>query len=223
MNDSILIVDDEIDLLDILAFNLQKNGYTVKTAASGIEALDILEESGNRFSLILLDVMMNGINGFETAQKIREKGYSTPIIFLTALDTEADLLKGFSVGADDYISKPFSIKEVQARIKAVLSRSTTQSSVIRFKNIVLDIDTKNVSVDGENIKLTKTEFSILSLFLQKIGHIFSREELLMKVWPNDSCVVERTVDVHIARLRKKINSAGDLIVNRSGYGYCIEN
>jgi two-component system, OmpR family, alkaline phosphatase synthesis response regulator PhoP len=223
MNDSILIVDDEIDLLDILAFNLQKNGYTVKTAASGIEALDILEESGNRFSLILLDVMMNGINGFETAQKIREKGYSTPIIFLTALDTESDILKGFSVGADDYISKPFSIKEVQARIKAVLSRATTQSSIIKFKNIILDIDTKNVSVDGENIKLTKTEFSILSLFLQKIGHIFSREELLMKVWPDDSCVVERTVDVHIARLRKKINSAGDLIVNRSGYGYCIEN
>lgn len=223
MNDSILIVDDEIDLLDILAFNLQKNGYTVKTASSGIEALDILEESGNHFSLILLDVMMNGINGFETAQKIREKGYSTPIIFLTALDTESDILKGFSVGADDYISKPFSIKEVQARIKAVLSRATTQSSIIKFKNIILDIDTKNVSVDGENIKLTKTEFSILSLFLQKIGHIFSREELLMKVWPDDSCVVERTVDVHIARLRKKINSAGDLIVNRSGYGYCIEN
>lgn len=223
MNDSILIVDDEIDLLDILAFNLQKNGYTVKTASSGIEALDILEESGNHFSLILLDVMMNGINGFETAKKIREKGYDIPIIFLTALDTEADLLKGFSVGADDYISKPFSIKEVQARIKAVLSRASTHSSAIKFKNIILDLDTKNVSVDGENIKLTKTEFSILSLFLQKIGHIFSREELLMKVWPDDSCVVERTVDVHIARLRKKINSAGDLIVNRSGYGYCIEN
>lgn len=223
MNENILIVDDEIDLLDILAFNLQKKGYTVKTAASGIESLDILEESGNHFSLILLDVMMNGINGFDTAKKIREKGYNIPIIFLTALDTEADLLKGFSVGADDYIAKPFSIKEVLARVKAVLSRVSNHGSVINFKNIILDLDTKNVSVDGENIKLTKTEFSILSLFLQKTGHIFSREELLKKVWPNDSCVVERTVDVHIARLRKKINSAGDLIVNRSGYGYCIEN
>ena len=223
MNENILIVDDEIDLLDILAFNLQKNGYAVKTATSGFEALNILEESSSHLSLILLDVMMNGINGFDTAKKIREKGYDIPIIFLTALDTETDLLKGFSVGADDYIAKPFSIKEVLARVKAVLSRVSTHGSVINFKNIILDLDTKNVSVDGENIKLTKTEFSILSLFLQKTGHIFSREELLKKIWPDDSCVVERTVDVHIARLRKKINSAGDLIINRSGYGYCIEN
>lgn len=223
MNENILIVDDEIDLLDILAFNLQKNGYAVKTATSGIEALNILEESSSHLSLILLDVMMNGINGFDTAKKIREKGYDIPMIFLTALDTETDLLKGFSVGADDYIAKPFSIKEVLARVKAVLSRVSTHGSVINFKNIILDLDTKNVSVDGENIKLTKTEFSILSLFLQKTGHIFSREELLKKIWPDDSCVVERTVDVHIARLRKKINSAGDLIINRSGYGYCIEN
>ena len=223
MNENILIVDDEIDLLDILAFNLQKNGYAVKTATSGFEALNILEESSSHLSLILLDVMMNGINGFDTAKKIREKGYDIPIIFLTALDTETDLLKGFSVGADDYIAKPFSIKEVLARVKAVLSRVSTHGSVINFKNIILDLDTKNVSVDGENIKLTKTEFSILSLFLQKTGHIFSREELLKKIWPDDSCVVERTVDVHIARLRKKINSAGELIINRSGYGYCIEN
>ncbi len=223
MNETILIVDDEIDLLDILAFNLQKKGYAVRTAASGIEALEILGESGNHFSLILLDVMMNDLNGFDTAKQIREKGYDVPIIFLTALDTESDILNGFSVGADDYIAKPFSIKEVLARVKAVLSRVSTHGSVIRFSNIALDLDSKTVFVDGENIKLTKTEFSILSLLLQKRGHIFSREELLRKVWSDNSYVVERTVDVHIARLRKKINSAGELIVNRSGYGYCIEN
>ena len=223
MKEKILIVDDEIDLLDILAYNLEKNGYRVDAVSSGEQALEALDkENEDDYSLILLDVMMQGINGFQTAEKIRAKDCATPIIFLTALDTESDILQGFSLGADDYIAKPFSVKEVVARVKAVLSRIPKKSQKINVGNIVIDLDNKSVSVDGETIKLTKTEFMLLVTLAQNTGKIFSRENLLSKVWREYIYVEARTVDVHIARLRKKLLTAGTMIVNRSGYGYCIE-
>lgn len=223
MKPRILIVDDEADLLDILAYNLTKNGYEIDTATSGEEALEITEKNKDTYMLILLDVMMSGLNGFETAGKLRERGDKTPIIFLTALDNETDLLRGFSAGADDYISKPFSVKEVVARVKAVVARSPKKSEILTIENLNIDKTTKSVTVDGESVNLTKTEYMLLTTLAGEPGRIFSREELMDRVW-GDGCFVEvRTVDVHITRLRKKLSAAGDLIVNRSGYGYCIKN
>ena len=216
----ILIVDDEQDLLDILAYNLQKNDYEVETATSGEEAVAMVEQSDD-YRLILLDVMMSGINGFQTAEKIRKIRSSIPVIFLTALDTESDLLHGFSLGADDYIAKPFSIKEVIARVKAVLARAPQKADILVFENITLDLLNKSVRVDGESVMLTKTEYMLLVALIQTPGRILSREDLLLKVWPDDTFVEARTVDVHLARLRKKLLSGGSLLINRSGYGYCL--
>ncbi len=216
----ILIVDDEQDLLDILAFNIQKNDFDVVTATSGEEAVAMVEQSDD-YRLILLDVMMSGINGFQAAEKIRKIRSTVPIIFLTALDTESDLLHGFSLGADDYIAKPFSIKEVVARVKAVLARAPLKADILVFENITLDLLNKSVRVDGEAVMLTKTEYMLLVALIQTPGRILSREDLLLKVWPDDTFVEARTVDVHLARLRKKLLSAGSLLINRSGYGYCL--
>ncbi|MEG1573560.1 MAG: response regulator transcription factor [Bacteroidales bacterium] len=222
MKPRILIVDDEVDLLDILAYNLTKNGYEIDTATSGEEALEITKNNKDRYMLILLDVMMGGINGFETAAKLHENGITTPVIFLTALDNETDLLRGFSAGADDYISKPFSIKEVVARVKAVIARSPKKDEIQTIENINIDKTTKNITVDGKSVNLTKTEYMLLTTLAEERGRIFSREELMDRVW-GDGCFVEiRTVDVHITRLRKKLSLAGDIIINRSGYGYCIK-
>ena len=222
MKPKILIVDDEVDLLDILAYNLSKSGYEIDTAKSGEDALETITHNPSAYSLILLDVMMSGMNGFQTAEKLRESGDDTPVIFLTALDTESDLLRGFSVGADDYISKPFSIKEVIARVKAVISRSPHKSGAIKVAGITIDKNAKTVSVADEVVNLTKTEYQLLLTMAQEPGRIFSREELMDRVW-GDGCFVEaRTVDVHITRLRKKLGHAGEAIVKRSGYGYCIK-
>lgn len=222
MKPKILIVDDEVDLLDILAYNLSKNGYEIDTAKSGEEAIEIISRNPAAYSLILLDVMMGGMNGFQTAEKLRESGDDTPVIFLTALDTESDLLHGFSVGADDYISKPFSVKEVIARVKAVLARTPHKSGTISISGITIDKSTKSVTVSGEIVNLTKTEYQLLLTMAQEPGRIFTREELMDRVW-GDGCFVEaRTVDVHITRLRKKLGHSGEAIVNRSGYGYCIK-
>ena len=221
MTPKILIVDDEVDLLYILAYNLSKNGYEIDTARSCEEALDIISHNPAAYSLVLLDVMMGGMNGFQTAEKLREGGNDTPVIFLTALDTESDLLHGFSVGADDYIAKPFSIKEVIARVKAVISRSPHKSGTIKVAGITIDRNTKSVTVSDAPVNLTKTEYQLLLAMAQDPGRVFTREELMDKVW-GDGCFVEaRTVDVHITRLRKKLGTAGEAIVNRSGYGYCI--
>lgn len=219
MAQKILIVDDEIDLLEILAFNLQKAGFEVSTATSGAEAIDSLQYTPA--SLILLDVMMSGIDGFQTAKILRESGNSTPIIFLTAKDTENDLLEGFASGADDYISKPFSVREVVARVKAVLLRAPMSPLKLSFENIEIDPTNKAVTINGEPLTLTKTEFSILETLTRKAGKVFSREELIAKVWGSEIYVEERTVDVHIARLRKKMGAEGSYIINRSGYGYCL--
>lgn len=222
MKPHILIVDDEVDLLDILAYNLTKSGYEIDSATSGKEAIELIKESSTKYSLILLDVMMGDLNGFETAERIKKMGCTTPIIFLTALDSEGDLLKGFSVGADDYISKPFSVKEVVARAKAVIARTPQKSTDIKIGDLTINKTLKDVTINNEAINLTKTEFMLLLTLAEDAGRIFSREDLINRVWGTECYVEIRTVDVHITRLRKKIAAAGDLIVNRSGYGYCIK-
>lgn len=220
----ILIVDDEADLREILQFNLESEGYSVDTAESAEQALKKLSPA---HKLILLDVMMGGMSGFKMAEKLRKELHNNiPIIFLTAKDTENDMLTGFSIGGDDYISKPFSIKEVSARVKAVLKRSKNEientSPIITVGEITLDLNTKCVTANGQLLPITKKEFEILCLLAQNPGHIFSREDILNRIWQNDGYVLERTVDVHITRLRKKLGVLGKHIVNRSGYGYCIE-
>lgn len=221
-NISILIVDDEPDIREILQFNLQNEGYDIDLAESAEQAAKLLTP---KHRLILLDVMMGGISGFKFADQLRKDGNSIPIIFLTAKDTENDMLTGFSIGGDDYIAKPFSIKEVVARVRSVLKRADSHNDRVEHKNILsvntllIDFDTKTVTIDKEVIELTKTEFNILVLLVENTGRIFSRTDILDKAWKDDGIVLERTVDVHIARLRKKIGSYGDCIVNRTGYGY----
>jgi two-component system, OmpR family, alkaline phosphatase synthesis response regulator PhoP len=223
-NYKILIVDDEKDLCEILQFNLESEGFNIDSVHSGEEALKKpLEE----YDLILLDVMMSGISGFKVANIIRkEKKLSVPIIFLTAKGEENDLLTGFNVGGDDYIPKPFSIKEVIARIKAIIKRGNkakNEKSLIYFKELKVDLKKKEISVAGENVNLTRKEFEILALLLKNIDQYISREEILQRIWKDDVIVTERNVDVNIARLRKKIGEYGSKIKGKSGYGYCFMN
>ena len=221
----ILVVDDEEDLCEILQFNLESEGFAVDIANSAEEALKIISAD---YQLVLLDVMMEGMSGFKMAEKVRKELHlNVPIIFLTAKDTENDMLTGFNLGADDYIPKPFSIKEVSARVKAVLKRSGNADipeikRIVEAGDLLIDLTTKNVTLNGKSILLTKKEFEILSTMAQSPGRIFSREDFLSKVWNDDGYVLERTVDVHITRLRKKLGDFGKHIINRSGYGYCFE-
>ncbi|MDU1904526.1 MAG: response regulator transcription factor [Dysgonomonas sp.] len=217
----ILIVDDEIDIREILQFNLENEGYQIDMAESAEEALEKLTPEHR---LILLDVMMGGISGFKMADQLRKSGNQTPIIFLTAKDTENDMLTSFSIGGDDYISKPFSIKEVIARVRSVLKRSDLQDkeedkNILYADTLTIDLDKKTVKIDDELIDLTKTEYNILLLLVKNPGVTYTRSDILERAWQGDGIVLERTVDVHIARLRKKIGKYGDAIVNRTGYGY----
>jgi two-component system alkaline phosphatase synthesis response regulator PhoP len=223
----LLVVDDEEDIREILLFNLENEGFQIDTASSGEEALKILSPE---HKLILLDVMMEGISGFHLAEKLRKDNVQTPIIFLTAKSSENDLLTGFSVGADDYISKPFSIKEVIARVKAITRRDyetipkiKKEQESILIGDLKLNLASKRLELDGKNIILTKKEFEILSLLMQRPQRLFSREEILHEVWKDESYVLERTVDVHVARLRKKLNRYSVYITNRSGYGYSFND
>jgi len=220
----ILVVDDEKDLCEILQFNLESEGFDIEIAYSGEEALS---KSIERFDLLLLDVMMGGMSGFKLADKIRkDMGLSVPIIFLTARETENDMLTGFNLGADDYLSKPFSIKELVARIKAVLRRGKSvemKSKIINIENLELDLSRKSLTIDDEAILLTRKEFEILAMLISNKGKYLSRQEILDRIWSDDVIVTERNVDVNIARLRKKIGVFGDSIKGRSGYGYCFEN
>ncbi|HMY12313.1 MAG TPA: response regulator transcription factor [Bacteroidia bacterium] len=220
MNENILIVDDDKSICEILEFNLKSEGYIVDTAYSAEEALTKLT---NQTQLILLDVMMEGMSGYKMLEKIRLDGSTIPVIFLTAKNTENDMLTGFSVGADDYISKPFSIKEVSARIKAILKRfktaSTEQKETLAFKDLEINTKNKEAFIKGRPINLTKTEFEILQKLAKNPNRIFSRQEIIEGVWGNNVFVTERTVDVHITRLRKKLEDYGNIISNRLGYGY----
>ena len=227
MNDyRILVVDDEEDLCEILKFNLENEGYEVDTANSAEEALKMNISS---YHLLLLDVMMGEISGFKMANLLKKdkKTAQVPIIFITAKDTENDTVTGFNQGADDYISKPFSLREVIARVKAVLRRTATSDTEkapeqLCYQSLVIDITKKKVSIDGEEVPLTKKEFEILFLLLQNKGRVFSREDILSRIWSDEVYVLDRTIDVNITRLRKKIGTYGKRIVTRLGYGYCFE-
>jgi DNA-binding response OmpR family regulator len=220
----ILIVDDEEDLCEILQYNLGNEGFITDVAHSAEEVLSMpLYE----YDLLLLDVMMGPISGFKLADRLRkEQNNSVPIIFLTAKDTENDLLTGFSLGADDYISKPFSINELTARVKAVLKRSDSGKIkgeiLVRYGDIELDTVRKRVIVSDEKIELTRKEFEILRLLLENPGKIFSREDILNIVWEKDVIVTNRTVDVNITRLRSKLGKYGASLKNKTGYGYYFE-
>lgn len=221
----ILIVDDEEDICNILSFNLEKAGYDTRKVHSAEEALT----SGvNGYDLILLDIMMEGISGLKMAGMMKKNPDTAkiPIIFISAKDTEDDTVNGLNIGADDYIVKPFSIREVLSRVAAVLRRTSstadTKHNTLGYKSLVMDLDRKSVSVDGEEIDLTKTEFEILHLLLANSPHVYSREEILSKIWSDDVIVLGRTVDVNITRLRRKIGEYGKCVVTRHGYGYCFE-
>lgn len=227
----ILVVDDEQDLCEILQYNLETEGYEVTTANSAEEAMALpLQE----YSLVLLDVMMGETSGFQMARSMKANPQTAgiPIIFITALEGEDNLVKGLNIGADDYIVKPLGMKEVKARVKAVIRRAAQAQGApaaaasdvgrLSYEGIVVDENAKSVTVDGRELMCTKLEFELLSFFLQHPGRVYSREELLKRCWPQDVRVLDRTVDVNITRLRKKIGRYGGRIKTRVGYGYCFE-
>lgn len=223
---SILVVDDEQDLCEILKFNLETEGYDVDTAYSAEEAMQL---HLSKYQLLLLDVMMGTMSGFALAKKLKEDTETAhiPIIFLTARDTENDMVTGFNLGADDYISKPFSLREVMVRVRAVLRRTADkknegQKNIVKYQELEIDLDRKAVAIDGKEIPFTKTEFELLYLLLTEKGHVFSRQELIDRVWPKDVLVLDRTVDVNITRLRKKIGRFAKCIVTRLGFGYYFQ-
>lgn len=245
MAQTILIVDDEPDICEILRFNLELEGYDVCTAEGADEAQKILDgklSNGKCVDLILLDVMMTAKSGFEWAKELKADNRTAgiPIIFCTAKTLEEDLLRGFALGSDDYICKPFRISEVKARVKAVLRRSPSPQpsprsalplrtsvqkkregvdSVISCEGLQLDLDRKECFVDGKEVQFTKLEFELLALLLSKPGQVFSREKILETVWPSDAIVLDRTVDVNITRIRKKIGRYGKCLRTKFGYGY----
>jgi DNA-binding response OmpR family regulator len=190
-------------------------------------AEEALKRPLDNIDLILLDVMMGPMSGFKFADKLRkEMNIDVPVIFLTAKDTENDILTGFSLGADDYISKPFSVNELSARIKAVLKRSyadmVNNKSILQFNGIDLDTVRKRLIINDERIELTKKEYEILRLLLENQGKVFSREDILGRIWGQDVIVTERTVDVNITRLRTKLGQFGSSLKNKTGYGYFFE-
>lgn len=216
----ILIVDDEAVICEVLEFNLINEGYQVNCVHSAEEALKQLSPE---HSLILLDIMMGGMSGYKLAELLRQRKNKIPIIFLTAKDTENDMLTGFSVGGDDYISKPFSIKEVLARVKAVLKRSEQPEEKPKkeliFDDLRIDLELKELIIGENKIPLTKTEFEIIVLLSENPERIFSRNEIIDVVWKDTPYITERTVDVHITRLRKKLGDKASIISNRPGFGY----
>lgn len=219
MEKKLLIVDDEAAIREILQFNLENAGFMTDCAASAEEALQKL---GTEHCLILLDVMMGGMSGLEMAQELRRKNNETPIIFLTAKTDPDDLLAGFSAGGDDYIPKPFSILEVIARVKAVLKRTARpepSGNMVEAGAVRIDLQKKMVYVDGESVVFSKKEFEVLSLLAMHPGQIYSRENIIDELWKDAPYVLDRTVDVHIARIRSKLGSRKNYLTNRTGYGY----
>lgn len=223
----ILVVDDEPDLCEILQFNLEMEGYMVDVANS---ATDVMSLPLAHYDLFLLDVMMGEVSGFQLAEKLKmiEETSHTPVIFTTALDDEDNIIRGFNIGADDYITKPISIRELKARVKAVLRRGTRKEEVEPEKGktmigssegLSINLQTKCVMMDGVVVDATKLEFDLLRVFLENKGVVFTREDLLARAWPKDAYVTDRTVDVNITRLRKKIGKYGANIKTRIGWGY----
>ncbi len=214
------MVEDEADIREILAFNLANAGYTVMAAGSAELALKMLVTPPD---LILLDVMLPGMSGFEMAEQLRRNNIGTPVIFLTALSDEADLVRGFSAGGDDYISKPFSLVEVLARVKAVLKRCPhTTRNIFRSGPLAIDYDARQVLIDGVPIEMPKKEYDLLCLLAANPNTYFSRQQLLAQLWKETPFVLERTVDVHIARIRNRLGKHRNLIHNKTGFGYCLD-
>ena len=219
---NILLVDDEETLCEALRYNLEAEGFTVDVAYSAEEALSLPLQS---YSLILLDIMMGAISGMQFAEIIKSRADTTaiPVIFCTAKDAEDDMIKGLDLGADDYITKPYSVRNVLARVRTVLRRAGGEShigsSVLSYRGVSLDTNSKLCKVDSEEIRLPRKEYELLQFFLENRGVIFSRDELLKRVWSDDVYVIDRVIDVHINRLRRKLGPYGRQIVTRSGYGY----
>ena len=222
----IIVVDDEPDICDILRFNLNAEGYETDVAYSAEEAQK--RELG-KYDLVLLDIMMPGASGYDFADMLRksEDAAGVPVIFISAKDAEEDLLKGFEAGADDYVTKPFSVREVLARVKAVLGRTGSgakkNNPLVGYKGLVIDTLKKHVVVDGMPVGMTKTEYELLRLLLENQGHVFSRQDVLEKVWPKNVIVTDRTVDVNITRIRKKIGRYSSNIISKQGYGYLFDS
>lgn len=223
----ILVVDDEESLCEILKFNLEREGYDVETALSAEEALAMDLAS---YDLLILDVMMGELSGFSLAKILRKRPETaaTPIIFCTARDTESDKITGLDIGADDYISKPFSVAEVMARVRSVLRRTAPRlvaaptaehGEVIAFRGLEVNNLSKSCHIDGKEVALTRKEFDILVLLLSSRGTILSREQIMKRVWRDEVVVLDRTIDVNITRMRKKLGEYGNHIITRTGYGY----
>lgn len=226
LTERILIVDDEETLCEVLKINLENEGYDVDTALSAEEAL-LLDLK--KYSLILLDVMMGEISGIKMAKMLKSDVTTAdiPIIFCTARDTEDDMIMGLNLGADDYIMKPYTIRNVVARVKSVLRRTSVHSSItnneiqnaLKVEGLHLDLEFMRCIVDGEDVKLARKEFELLSYLMSHRGKICSREQILSRIWSDEVVVLDRTIDVNIARLRSKIGKYGSYIVTRSGFGY----
>ena len=217
----ILVVDDEDTICEVIKLNLELEGFTVDTANS---AEEVLSKELIDYRLFILDVMMGEMSGFELASHIRQNpgAKNIPIIICTAKDREEDLVEGFNRGIDDYIRKPFSMRELVLRVKSVLRRTETtlgNDNTISYGDLVLNIERKQCHISGEEVALTKKEFEILRLLLSNRGKIFSREEILDSVWEDDVLVIDRTIDVNINRLRKKIGNYGNDIITKQGFGY----
>jgi DNA-binding response OmpR family regulator len=220
----ILVVDDEEDICEIIKFNLESEGFRVDTANSAEEAL---QKQLRKYQLFIFDIMMKGMSGFKLADEVRNKKMlKIPVIFLTAKNTENDKLTGFSIGADDYITKPFSVRELIARVKAVLRRPSPieddEEVSLKIDELELNQEKKKLYVKGNKVDLTPHEYYIMKLFLNNPGKVFNREEILNYAWEENINVLDRTVDVHITRLRKKLGEYGGKIIGRSGHGYCFE-
>lgn len=223
----ILIVDDEETLCEVLKINLENEGYDVDTALSAEEAL-LLDVK--QYSLILLDVMMGEISGIKMAKMLKSdvSTANIPIIFCTARDSEDDMVMGLNLGADDYIMKPYTIRNVIARVKSVLRRTSgnkipavtqEKNHVLKVEGLHLDLEFKRCTVDGKEVKLVRKEFELLAYLISQRGKICSREQILSSVWSDEVVVLDRTIDVNITRLRSKLDKYGSYIVTRSGFGY----
>ncbi|MBE6268269.1 MAG: response regulator transcription factor [Bacteroidales bacterium] len=227
----ILIVDDEETLCEVLKINLENEGYDVDTALSAEEALML---DLKKYSLILLDIMMGEISGIKMAKMMKADVTTAdiPIIFCTARDSEDDMVMGLNLGADDYIMKPYTIRNVIARVKSVLRRTSGQksiaasvdkSNILKVEGLELDLEFKRCIVDGEEVKLARKEFELLAYLIMNRGKICSREQILSHIWSDEVVVLDRTIDVNITRLRSKIGAYGSYIVTRSGFGYGFSN
>jgi two-component system phosphate regulon response regulator PhoB/two-component system alkaline phosphatase synthesis response regulator PhoP len=221
----IIVLDDEPDILELVTLHLSKSGFSVKGYTSVVDFYEGLKKANP--ALIILDLMLPDSDGFEILKELKkdERYINIPVIMLTARGDEIDKVLGLELGADDYITKPFSPKEFTARIKAILRRAAPKKVESKrvIGNITIDLQRYEVEVDGTKIELTSTEFKILSILSEKLGWVFSREQILNYLWGNEKMVIDRTIDVHIRHLREKLGSAGDLIKNIRGVGYKIES